>query len=126
MNDEAGTYARALMVIGVGKTRIYIDEEGNPAQTEVATLTLMVSPDGEVFDIPVELDIAETVDAVLASFAMTEVPEMEETLPMSPEATAEVLGGNHAAPPQARRERVPQAAGAQRPQGDSSPKVPQF
>jgi|APSaa5957512535_1039671.scaffolds.fasta_scaffold00355_33 hypothetical protein len=123
MSEEAGIYPRALMVIGVGRTRIYIDEDGNPDQTEVATLTLMTAPDGEVFDIPVEVDIAETVDAVLASFAL---PEMEETPPMSPQAAAEVLGGNHAAPPQARRERVPQAAGAQRTQSDGSPKVPQF
>ncbi len=123
MSTEDEHYARALMVIGVGKTRIYIDEMGHPATTEIATLSLMSTPDGEVFDIPVESDVAAMVDSVLAGFAQA---AYEETPPMSPQAVSEVVGSGHAETPQDGRERVPQATGAQRAPSRGPAKVPQL
>ena len=57
----------ALLIIGVGRTRMYIDEEGNPARGDVHTLSVMAATTGEVYDLPVDLEVAEMVDSILSA-----------------------------------------------------------
>ena len=76
---------RFLVVVGVGRTRIYVDDDGTPANEEVHTLSLMISHTGEVFEIPVAAEVAQYTDTILSELVEApESPVLEETPAVDP------------------------------------------